>query len=280
MTLPPVVDSSQKRPPLDRALLQGLAEGATERCTGGFGCSVVDLLTGERWDFQGTLVKPAASLIKVPILIELHARAEAGVLDLEQRIVLTDADRTGGAGVLFELHSGLELTLRDLGVLMTVISDNTASNLLIERLGMAAVNRRIQAIGMEQTSLGRRFMEDPVAVGADNLTTACDMATCLARLQQGELLGPAATAEVVGVLERQQYREKIPLLLPEGLPVAHKTGELDATRHDAALVLREDGPYVLTCLSWELRDVLAADRAIADFSKAVYDWMDTCQKTA
>lgn len=263
---------------LDRSFLEGLAEAALARCTGDLACCVVHLESRERWDFRGSRVGPAASLIKVPILIELHARFESGGLDPDARRVLTDASRAGGAGVLFELHAGLELTLRDLGILMTVISDNTASNMLIETLGLDPLRRRLESIGMRSSTFGRRFMEDPAVVGADNRTTACDMATCLARLHWGELLGPAATAEVGGVLERQQYREKIPLLLPEGIRVAHKTGELDGVRHDAALVLHPHHPYVVTCLTWDCRDVLAADRAISEFSRGLYDWMDRCQE--
>lgn len=241
--------------------------------TGRFACQVVDLTSDETAGWQADVVRPAASVVKVPILIELHARAEAGDVRLDERTPLRAADKVGGAGVLLELHEGLEVTWRDLGVLMTVVSDNTASNMLIDRLGFDRINARMGDIGMADSVLGRKFMVDPNALHAKNFTTARDMATCLARLYRGELLGSDATAEVMGILKRQQYREKIPLLLPENLEVAHKTGEISHTRHDVAIVCASR-PYVLSCLTWELTDVLAGDRAIATLSRHLFDFME------
>ena len=258
--------------------LEQRALEAQEQSTGHFSCCLIDATTRALWHFQGHTVWPAASIIKVPILVELYARFDAGDLDLDERVCLEDASRVGGAGVLFELHTGLELTLRDLGILMTVISDNTASNMLIERLGFDAINDRIQVIGMADTVLGRKFMTDPDALDAKNFITACDMARCLARLHWGELLGPRSTEDVVGILKRQQYREKIPLFLPEDVPVGNKTGEISGTRHDAALVLLPGAPYILCCMTRGVRDVLAADRAIADLSLYIYEWMNNHRK--
>lgn len=243
-------------------------------------CSLIDLSDNQEWGYKADARRPAASVVKIPILIELLARAQAGDLSLEERMRLDGASKVGGAGVLLELHEGLELTLRDLGILMIVVSDNTASNMLIDRLGMDAVNRRMEAIGMTESVLGRKFMIDPNALHAKNFTTARDMATCLARLQRGELLDEAMTAEAVEILKRQQYREKIPLLLPEDVMVAHKTGEISGTRHDVAIVLLERRPYVLACLTWDLKDVLAGDRSIARFSRLVYEHMATVRAEA
>jgi len=258
---------------LERSRLDEAARASEALCTGTFTAWLIDLQSGEEWDHLGTTRGAAASVIKIPILIELYARAEAGDVDLDETVRLREEDVVGGAGVLFELHRGLELTLRDLGVLMTVVSDNTASNLLIDRLGMGAINERMKKIGMADSVLGRKFMIDPDALHAMNFTTAKDMAICLARLHRGELLSSKGTEEVVGILKRQQYREKIPLLLPETVPVAHKTGEISNTRHDTALVLLDDHPYALACLTWGVADVLAADRAIAELSRSVYDHM-------
>lgn len=249
------------------------AHQAEANSSGHLACHVVDLASGEEAGWQADVVRPAASVVKVPILIELHARAEAGDVALDERTPLRSADKVGGAGVLFELHEGLEMTWRDLGILMTVVSDNTASNMLIDRLGFDRINDRMRDIGMSDSVLGRKFMIDPSALHAKNFTTARDMAICLARLHRGELLGPDATAEVIGVLKRQQYREKIPLLLPETLEVAHKTGEISHTRHDVAIVYARRS-YVLSCLTWDLTDVLAGDRAIATLSRGLFEFME------
>jgi beta-lactamase class A len=254
--------------------LETLAGQARRASTGELAVAVTDLVGRRGWGFQSDERRPAASIIKVPILVELYARAQAGDLDLDERVELRDADKVGGAGVLTELAPGLCPTWRDLGTLMTIISDNTASNLLIERLGFEAINTRMAHLGMPASVLGRKFMIDPAALHAKNFVSARDMASCLAAIYQGSALGPAATAQVLDILSRQQYREKIPLLLPEEVRVAHKTGEISGTRHDAAIVFAER-PYVLVCMTWEVADVLAADRAIAQLSRQIYDLVGT-----
>ncbi len=124
-------------------------------------------------------------------------------------------------------------------------------------------------MGLSGTILGRKFMIDPEASFQKNFTTPHDMALCLRSLYQGRYLDRARTDLAVDVMARQQYREKIPLLLPETTRIAHKTGEIHGVRHDVALILT-DRPYLLVCLTHEVQDVLAADRAIAELSRDVY----------
>ena len=199
---------------------------------------------------------PAASVIKVPILLELHNRAAQNGLSLDEKVVLQPHHKVGGAGVLLELHDGLELTLDDLGRLMTVVSDNTASNLLIDRLGMDAVNRWMKNEGLQDSHLGRRFMETP-SKDRDNWMTPADAALCMQAARK--------LAAALEILKRQQYREKIPLLLPCDTVVAHKTGELEGVRHDAALV-EGPHPYVLVLFTAEGGDPWQVDRALAELS--------------
>jgi len=206
---------------------------------------------------------PAASVIKVPILLEVYRRAEAGTLALEKRVPLRESDKVGGAGVLLEMHEGLEVTVEDLARLMTVVSDNTASNLLINEVGMEAINALMASLGMDQSHLGRRFMETP-APGRDNRMSPRDAALCLKEVWRRPGRGP------LEILRRQQYREKIPLLLPEELVVAHKTGELDGVRHDAALVERER-PYVLAIFTAEGGASWEVDLGIARVSRYCFE---------
>lgn len=197
---------------------------------------------------------PAASVIKVPVLLELLRRADSGELSLDERVVLQSGHKVGGAGVLLEMHDGLELTLQDLAHLMTVVSDNTASNLLIERLGMDNVNVWMRSNGMHGSHLGRHFMETP-SKERDNWMTPADAALCM------RACGPRA----LEILRRQQYREKIPLMLPEETSVAHKTGELEGVRHDAAIV-EGPHPYVLVLFTAEGGAAWHVDRALAELS--------------
>lgn len=230
-------------------------------------CSAVD--GGWGLGDGGELDFPAASVIKVPILLELHRRVQAGELSLDQRVTLRDEHKVGGAGVLLELHAGLELTLEDLGRLMLVVSDNTASNLLLDLLGMDAINASMQRWGMKGTRLGRRFME-PATPERDNRMTAADAGRCLEMLYRGEILNEPLRTQALDTLKRQQYREKIPLMLPEDLPIAHKTGELDGVRHDAALIEHPAGPYVLVVLTEKGANPWDVDRGIAELSLAIY----------
>ena len=223
------------------------------------------------WSHQGDSIFPAASVIKVPILLEIYRLASEGQLSLDETVRLSAHHKVGGAGVLLELHEGLELTLEDLCRLMIVVSDNTASNLLLERAGFAGVNALMARLGMANSHIGRWFMEASTPE-RDNRMTAEDATVCLLELARGELLG-ARTQQALDILRRQQYREKIPLRLPEELSVAHKTGELDGIRHDAALVELPGQPYVLSLFT-DFRDTANApwevDRALADVSYEIY----------
>jgi beta-lactamase class A len=209
-----------------------------------------NLQTGHSWGWKADDDFPAASVIKVPILL--------AVLREHQR-----------AGVLFELHDGVEVTVSDLCRLMIVVSDNVASNLLLEALPEGALESLFQDLAMNQTVLGRRFMEN-ARPGHDNRTTAQDMGLCLAALHRGEVLDRSHTAQALATMRRQQFREKIPLLLPPELSVAHKTGELDGVRHDVAMVEVPDNPYVLCLLTQKGGPSWEVDRALADLSLAVY----------
>lgn len=213
-----------------------------------------DLRTGQQWGVQEDVLFPAASVIKVPIMLELFRQG----IDLSQRFVLEDRHRAGGAGVLHELASGASLTVLDLCRLMIIISDNVASNALLDLVGAGRVNALMAELGMS-AHLGRRFME-PATPERDNRMSARDAARCI----EVAVRDPLA----LDILGRQQYREKIPLMLPPQVAVAHKTGELEGVRHDAGLV---DGRFILALLTRQGGPPWEVDLALARLSKAVYD---------
>jgi beta-lactamase class A len=232
-----------------------------------------ELTTGACLEIAGAEVFPAASVIKVPILLEVYRQAQAGLLSLQEEVVLKDDHKVGGAGVLLELHAGLPLTLEDLCRLMIVVSDNTASNLLLDRVGEQAVNTLMASLGMTGSWLGRRFME-PATAERDNRMTPVDAARALKSLWTGELLG-TFNEPARSILSRQQYREKIPLLLPEGVAILHKTGELDGVRHDAALVLHPRRPYLISLFTDQGGAPWQVDLGLARISRACFDYADS-----
>lgn len=230
-----------------------------------------DLHTGRCWGWNAEADFPAASVIKVPILLATLQAAQAGSIHLDQKITVELRHHVGGAGVLFELHDGVEVTVLDLCRLMIVVSDNVASNLLLDLLPDGAMPSFFSQLGMHQSVLGRRFMDQP-RPGHDNRTSAYDMGLCLAALSRGELLDRSHTNQALSIMRRQQFREKIPLMLPPELSVAHKTGELDGVRHDVGIVEMREQSYVLSLLTQRGGSTWDVDRALAELSLSVYHW--------
>ncbi|GAA0513948.1 serine hydrolase [Deinococcus depolymerans] len=209
---------------------------------------------------NGDRVFPAASTIKVPLLVMALQAAQRGDLSLADRVTVQAADRVPGAGVLHELGPGLALSWQDALTLMIIVSDNTATNLTIERLGVAAVNDWLTAQGLTGTRLVGKLQLPPEQRneaqrrGERNAVCARDQAQLLGRLLAGDLLDPAHTALALGILERQQYRDLIGRGVPahpDGTPlyrVASKSGELTGVHHDVGVVFTPR-PLVVALLS-------------------------------
>ncbi len=194
-------------------------------------------------------VFPAASIIKVPLLLLALERVQAGQLDLNERFVLSAEDRVGGAGVLHELGAGLQPSLQDLLTLMTIVSDNTATNKVIDLLGVDAVNAWLDAQGYEQTRLIGQLQLPPARQndaqrrGERNRTTAAEQVRLLLELHNGTRLDAQRRGLALSILKRQQYRDLLARRLPidtQGAPLyrSHtKSGELLGVHHDVGLLM-------------------------------------------
>lgn len=252
--------------------LQKAVEKASEEMGGGIlSVGYGNFTTGENFFFNRDHIFPAASIVKVPILLEYFHHIEQGDLKSDEIKKLDKSDKVGGAGVIFELHDGLKFTLQDLVILMIVISDNTASNIMLDKLGMDEINAYMRILGLSDTVIGRKFMIDPKTKFSKNFTSVPDMVKLYEKLYRGEILNGENTREAIEILSKQQYREKIPLLLPRKTKVAHKTGEITGVRHDCAMVLHDEKPYTLCVLTEELPDVIKADRVIAGLSLVFFN---------
>jgi len=215
---------------------------------------------------------PSASVIKLAILLDLLASADEGALDLEERLVLRDADKVPGSGVLFQMGAGLSLSLLDLASLMITVSDNTASNMLIEHLGVEAINARLERHALLRTRLERKFYDfEARDRGLDNWTCAADMADLLAGLERGSgWLSPASRERALAILKRQQFTDRIPKLLPPGTVVAHKTGTIQHVCHDAGILYGPRNPVVAAILTHMLPSEAEAERVIQQIGEAAY----------
>lgn len=210
---------------------------------------------------------PAASVIKAGIMACLLRDVAEGRYQLTDRIALSSEEMVGGAGVLYEMEPR-SYTLAELCTLMMVVSDNTASNACLRQVEMSRLHDFFQSRGY-QAKIQRYFMQ-PVEGGRDNAMTAESAALMLADLYGGKGLNPELTEFAKGCLRRQQYREKIPLMLPENVIVGHKTGELEGVRHDAAVIEVEE-PYLLVILTADGGEPWEVDREMALLSKRVYE---------
>ncbi len=209
----------------------------------------------------------AASLVKLPILAELYRRAEAGELKLSDKMVFEERFRVGGSGDLQKEPAGKSYTLEELGTLMITVSDNVATDMLLEKLGMAAVEIEAHNLGMKDTTV-RRTIYDFAAIdqGRDNVVSARDMAAFFSLLDK--LPGGPQMRKI---LTEQKRNEMIPAGLPKGTKVAHKSGELTGILHDCGIVSTPHGDYILVLMGeWDDREqgVAAWKKLSADVYKA------------
>lgn len=263
--------------------------------SGHVGIAFQNFQTAESYTLNATTAFAAASLIKLPLLVHSLSEVARGRLDLDKRYLLRDGDRVGGAGILHVLAGGLEPTLHDLLTLMIVVSDNSATNLVIDILGVDAANAFIYNLGLAQTRLvGKLQLPEPQQNeaqrrGLRNTTCAADMLGLLTRLERRELVPDALSSAALAILKKQQFTEALARYLPtdadlhaeshtEHVVVASKSGCLRGLWHDAGLVYSTAGTplYSLVVMtegssdrsySFEQEGMML----IARISKLIYD---------
>lgn len=211
----------------------------------------------------------AASLIKLPVMLEVLSQCDMAECDLDTRVTLEASQQVGGSGVLHALGEGLALSIRDLVTLMMIVSDNTATNILIDHVGVRAINRRIQSLGLAKTRLvGKLQLSEDEQTreqrkGERNTTCANAMLALLVKLQQGQLMSDSMTQLALNILHKQQFTEALARYLPTdadlaepSVRVASKSGCLRGVWHDAGLVVSHDGAplYGLVIMTRDSRD--------------------------
>jgi beta-lactamase class A len=238
-----------------REILRQKFQGELEEIANGFdgvaGIHVVDLTEGDRFDVRGDLVFPQASAIKIPILLELFRRAGNDPGILGKRVEMTDAVRTAGSGVLQLLtDGGSALSLEDYAIYMIVFSDNTATNVLIDELGMDAVNDLSASLGAPETRLQRKMIRpDASARGEENLSTPRDAARIMERIASCDLpMDQGACRRVREILEIPKGGP-VRTPVPDEIPIAFKPGGITGVATVWALVGMPDRPYVLTVMT-------------------------------
>lgn len=214
---------------------------------------------------------PSASIIKIPILIELMRQVEDGRLSLDQEVMLTEADVVGGAGEMQFQPTGNSYTLDYLARDMIRISDNVATNLLINRVGLASVSTWLTDNGYNFTQLNRIMMDfDAIAAGRQNYTSPKEISEMLINLSRGKYVSERSSDFIMELLLDCADRTTIPSKLPSTVRVAHKTGTLDYVRGDAGIILG-DNPLALSVFVEGFESLEEAEFVIGQVAKLAWE---------
>jgi beta-lactamase class A len=248
------------------------------------GLAYIDLASPDTLFLNADTSFHAASTMKVPVMIELFRRASTGSFAMDQGLMIVNsfASIVDGSPYALDLNSDSDTTLyHRVGTrvpvdtllrLMITRSSNFATNTLIALVGADQVNLAMRGLGAQRIQV-LRGVEDNKAFdkGLNNTTTARDLATILRAIESGQAGSSGATREMREILLAQEFNEKIPAGLPPGIRVAHKTGEITAHSHDAAIVYPPGrAPYVLVVLTRGIQDGAKSSKLIADISSIVY----------
>lgn len=245
----------------DTASLRRALESAVAEYPGVAGVSVRNLRTGEAVSIRGQEKFPTASLIKVSVLVALLEEVEAGRTRLDEPLSMTAEDRVGGSGVLRYLAPGLRLTAEDAAWLMITVSDNTATNLLIDRMGVARVWQKMDALGLPATRVYRKVFSPAESSPAPDssaryglgVTTPEEMTRLFALLHEGRAVSPALDSLALRVLRANQDADKLVRWLPEDVAVAHKSGYDERARNDCGILYSPAAPLALCVATRENR---------------------------
>lgn len=215
-----------------------------EETPGRLGCHICDpggrVFASHRADERFS----TASVIKVPILAALAAAVDRGEHGWDEAVRVNAGDRAAGSGVIQYL-SPRGYTLRDAATLMIIVSDNRATNMIIDLLGLDRITEYCRTSGWPGTILGRRMFDFEARTrGRDNVSTPRETADLLARLQAGTLLSAASTEVALTMLRRQQLLYKLPAWLPPDTPAANKTGNMTGVENDSGILYLPSGPVV------------------------------------
>ncbi|AIF54285.1 serine hydrolase [Pelosinus sp. UFO1] len=248
-------------------------EHVLARYTGRWGIVIQSHTTGESVEINPEMIFPSASMIKVPILYEVVRQTASGLISLDESLVVTDHFRTGGAGILKELRPNISMTVRELLTLMIILSDNTATNMLIDLVGMDSVNKTMKDLGLGQTVLRRRMMDFEAALaGKENDTSAADLAHLFSIIYGNSKLPTEYSELMLDILTRQQVQDKLPFYLPEETVIAHKTGTLSGVEHDGGILFLPGGPYIICILTADLTVNFQGLQLVASLGKEIYDY--------
>lgn len=247
-------------------------ESCLKKLPGSISFYYKNLKTGEELSYRAEEKMYAASVIKLYIMADAFYRIKQGQLDPEQLITMKKEDYVPSCGAVAYMHEGLQVTVMDLITLMIIFSDNTATNVLIDLLGMERINEEIRQMGFEEVWLRRKMFDlEKSKQGMQNQITARQTGILLERMYEGTLVDKASGQKMLSIMKDQQLNGKIPFYLKALNPepdIAHKTGEDTGITHDVGIVYA-DSPFIV-CFCGNETDTPAYERVMADLSLRLY----------
>jgi len=242
---------------------------------GVMGVAIVDLTDGHKYLLHANDVYPQASSIKICVLAELYRQAQQGKLKLTDLYTVNAADLVQDSDIMGGLTPGVtQITLRDLATMMVAVSDNSATNVLIDRVGMDNVNAFLKAQGLRDTRLRRKMMDlKAAAEGRENVSTPTEMLNLLQALYRGEILNKEMTDDFFKVLSTHKD-SWIPRNLPDDLKIADKPGALEGVRNDSGVIFVENRPFVLCVMTTYLHRERDGEEAISNIALAAWRMFD------
>jgi beta-lactamase class A len=290
--------------------LQEVISEPSKNFKGILGVAFKHLGSGEQANLNGDRIFPTASVFKVPVILEFYRQVEAGTLGFDDQIILREEDKVPGSGILKELSEGMSVSLRDLLSLMMIVSDNTATDIIVSKVGMDNVNKSLNELGLTKTRVKkycREMLFDLVEIndlplkgmtlelyekasetrvyggswslGVDdnNVTTPNEMNRLLELIVEGKAASSESCEAILQIMAKcQTGAYRIPKYLPQReLLLQRKTGSLPGIRNDVGiLTIKKTGErYTLSCFTMDAVDVYAAEEVIAVLSREVYQYL-------
>ncbi len=246
------------------------------------GVAILDLTDQRAFHLNADAIYPTASTIKIAVLAELYRQHERGSgAKLGDLYTVNAKDGVGTEGILQEMSAGVSrITNRDLALLMVSLSDNSATNVLIDRVGMDNVNAWLAQVGLQRTRLRRHMLDVKAAQeGRENTATPRELVTMLRAIHEGRVFGKATTEAFFKMLstEKSSY---IPRLLPADLMIATKPGNLDAVRNDAGIIFVPGRPFAIAVMTTFAADGLEAQESIGRIAHAAWSYFDRVGKSS
>ncbi|HEV2739350.1 MAG TPA: serine hydrolase [Candidatus Elarobacter sp.] len=241
------------------------------RAPGHVGIAVQDVATGMTTGINAGAEMPAASTIKIPVMVEVFRQLGTGKFDLNTRVKLRRSDKDWGSGDLARGRVGSSYPVSRLLALMIDVSDNTATNMLIRLVGRPHINQEMEDLGLTHTRLTDFIRSEGPHIRWALRSSPADMTHLLRAMAQKQLIDEWSSRQMIAILTGQEHNSLLPEPLPEGTMIAHKTGTLHDTLNDVGIVFEGEDPYVIAVMTTDLPTLASGRRFIRGVSRLAYD---------